>query len=174
MNFPNGFSPGYSESVKIIPVAKWTRFMEICINIWWQLQRVFTYLVWGCASHMFVFCDMACELTYINANIEHVVVANLLQVRVITSHFLQYSSSPPPVPGGFYVSVSALSPPVFERLREAAILGEASLLFPLSACLACLAKWLSVCIARRFKSAPLLRTVQLWRCFLATEGGPQF
>lgn len=103
---------------------------------------------------MFVFCDMACELTYINANIEHVVVANLLQVRVITSHFLQYSSSPPPVPG-------ALSPPVFERLREAAILGEASLLFPLSACLACLAKWLSVCIARRFKSAPLLRTVQL-------------
>lgn len=101
---------------------------------------------------------MTCGLTYINANIEHVVViTNLLQVRVITSHFLQYSFSPPPVPGGVYVSVSDLSPPVFERLREAAILGEASL----SACLACLAKWLSVCIARHFKSAPLLRTVQL-------------
>lgn len=80
--------------------------MEISINIWWQLQCVFTYLVWGRASHMFVFYDTACELTYINANIEHVVViTNLLQVRVITSHFLQYSFSPPPVPGGFYVSV---------------------------------------------------------------------
>lgn len=40
-----------------------------------------------------------------------------------------------------------------------------------SACLAHLAKWPFMCVAPHFMSAPLLRTSQSWRCFLAMGGG---